>query len=57
MTEDCSDNEVPIGPVIGKMDEWWSSHPFFKKFYVPLVLTATMVITFIDAVNGGGCGC
>lgn len=34
-------------------ENWWDAHPFFKKFYVPLVLTATFVVTLIDAVSGG----
>jgi len=33
--------------------KWWDEHPLMKNFYVPLVLTATFVVTFIDAVNGG----
>lgn len=42
------------GPVMKKLETWWDDHPFFRKFYVPLVLTATLVMTIIDAVTRGG---
>lgn len=32
---------------------WWDQHPFFKNYYVPLVLTATFVVTVVDAIVGG----
>jgi hypothetical protein len=35
------------------LNDWWNSHPLLKNFYVPLVLTATFVVTVIDAIVGG----
>lgn len=32
---------------------WWDSHPLLKNFYVPMVLTATFLVTVIDAFMGG----
>lgn len=34
-----------------KFEEWWEAHPFFKKFYVPMVLTATFVVTVADWIG------
>lgn len=33
--------------------QWWDEHPLMKNFYVPLVLTATFLVTLVDALNGG----
>lgn len=35
------------------VEDWWDDHPFFKKFYVPLVLTATFIVTLADALARG----
>jgi hypothetical protein len=35
-----------------KIEEWVNEHPVFVKFYVPVVLTATFLVTVIDAING-----
>lgn len=35
-----------------KAEDWWDEHPFFKKFYVPLVLTATFIIQIVEVFKG-----
>lgn len=31
---------------------WWDDHPTLKRFYVPMVLTATFVMTVVDVIGG-----
>lgn len=40
---------------IEKLETWWDEHPFFKRFYVPMVLTATFVTAVADILIGGNC--
>lgn len=35
-----------------RFETWWNAHPVFKNLYVPLVLTATFIVTFIDLIGG-----
>lgn len=32
----------------GKVETWWDEHPFLRKFYVPMVVTATLVVGIAD---------
>lgn len=34
-----------------RAESWWDDHPLLKKFYVPLVLTATFVVQIADVVG------
>lgn len=33
-------------------ENWWEEHPLLKKFYVPMVLTATFLVTVFDIFTG-----
>jgi hypothetical protein len=35
-----------------RMENWWDDHPLLKKFYVPMVLTATFVVQIADVFRG-----
>lgn len=43
---------MTTNPTRRSFEDWWDDHPILKKFYVPLVLTATFVVTAIDALGG-----
>lgn len=30
---------------------WWDRHPFFVRFYVPLVVTASLVVQLWEAAH------
>ena len=33
------------------LEGWWDKHPLLTKFYVPLVVTSTFVVTIIDVLT------